>query len=123
MAWRELRRRWLRGASHGGVGAGEGERTANAGAAGEGAGAAGAGNVGEGDADEEAAGGGIEDEWSPSDAEPLLYINCGGHEGLPSMLRRYERQGLLRAGERPVELLAQVQHACGVDDLYIGDLS
>ena len=123
MAWRELRRRWLRGASDGGVGASEGERTASAGAAGEGAGAAGAGNVGEGDADEEAAGGGIEDEWSPSDAEPLLYINCGGHEGLPSMLRRYERQGLLRAGERPVELLAQVQRACGVDDLYIGDLS
>ena len=57
-------------------------------------------------------------EWSPSAAEPLLYINCGGHEGLPltltltltptptltrtltlarheglpSMLRRYARQ-------------------------------
>ena len=79
--------------------------------------------AGEGGAGEGGAGEGVEDEWSPSDAEPLLYINCGGHEGLPSMLRRYERQGLLRAGERPVELLAQVQRACGVDDLYIGDLS
>ena len=25
-------------------------------------------------------------EWSPSAAEPLLYINCGGHEGLPLTL-------------------------------------
>ena len=33
------------------------------------------------------------------------------------------RQGLLRAGERPVELLAQVQRTCGVNDLYVGDLS
>ena len=77
MAWRELRRRWLRGASDGGVGASEGE-----GAAGEGEGAAGMELAGEGGAGE----------WSPSAAEPLLYINCGGHEGLPSMLRRYERQ-------------------------------
>lgn len=123
MAWRELRRRWLRGASDGGVGAGEGERNASAGAAGEGEGAAAVGAAGEEAAGERGAGEGVEDEWSPSDAEPLLYINCGGHEGLPSMLRRYERQGLLRAGERPVELLAQVQRACGVDDLYIGDLS
>ena len=33
------------------------------------------------------------------------------------------RQGLLRAGERPLELLAQVQRNCGVNDLYVGDLS
>ena len=39
------------------------------------------------------------------------------------MLHRYARQGLLREGERPLELLAQVQRNCGVDDLYIGDLS
>ena len=33
------------------------------------------------------------------------------------------RQGLLRAGERPDELLAQVQRTCGINDLYVGDLS
>ena len=33
------------------------------------------------------------------------------------------RQGLLRAGERPDELLAQVQRTCGVNHLYVGDLS
>ena len=33
------------------------------------------------------------------------------------------RQGLLRAGERPLELLAQVQRTCGINDLYVGDLS
>ena len=39
------------------------------------------------------------------------------------MLHHYARQGLLLEGERPLELLAQVQRTCGVDDLYIGDLS
>ena len=61
MAWRELRRRWLRG--------GSAERGA------EGEGAAGVGAADEGGR-----------EWSPSAAEPLLYINCGGHEGLPLTL-------------------------------------
>ena len=91
MAWRELRRRWLRGGSDGGVGSGEGAGIAGAGATDEGEGAAGAG-AGEGVASEGGAGEGGAGEWSPSAAEPLLYINCGGHEGLPSMLRRYERQ-------------------------------
>ena len=61
VAWRELRRRWLRG--------GSAERAA------EGEGAAGVGAADEGGR-----------EWSPSAAEPLLYINCGGHEGLPLTL-------------------------------------
>ena len=41
----------------------------------------------------------------------------------PSTVSIYLRQGLLRVGERPVDLLAQVQRDCGVNDLYIGDLS
>jgi hypothetical protein len=37
-----------------------------------------------------------------------LYIHTGGHEGLPSQLRRYARAGLLRAGEED-EVLAEVR--------------
>lgn len=49
------------------------------------------------------------------DAEPppvapptWLYIHTGGHEGLPSQLRRYARAGLLRAGEED-EVAAEVR--------------
>jgi len=78
VAWRELRRRWLRGGSDERGAEGEGaaagpKAAAERGAEGEGA-------AGVGAADE----GGRE--WSPSAAEPLLYINCGGHEGLPLTL-------------------------------------
>ena len=34
-----------------------------------------------------------------------LYIHCGGLEGLPTSLRRYERAGLLREGESAEDAL------------------
>lgn len=46
-----------------------------------------------------------EREW-PTDSS-LLYINCGGQEGLPSQLRRYQRKGLLAAGETAASALEQ----------------
>jgi 1-aminocyclopropane-1-carboxylate deaminase/D-cysteine desulfhydrase-like pyridoxal-dependent ACC family enzyme len=46
---------------------------------------------------------------SPAVLQPTwLYIHTGGHEGLPSQLRRYARAGLLRAGEEE-EVAEEVQ--------------
>ena len=38
----------------------------------------------------------------------------GGHEGLPGMLRRYARLGLLREGETPESMLEEAEEACRV---------
>lgn len=38
----------------------------------------------------------------------VLYVNCGGHEGLYSQLCRYRRKGLLCDGEDPQLLLHEV---------------
>ena len=88
VAWREVRRRWL--------GGGDGD--------------------GGGDADADADGGKSNGDygWRPSKSEPLLYVNCGGHEGLRSMLRRYGRLALLGEGETAEALLAEAEGACGV---------
>ena len=97
VAWREVRRRWL---DHGSVG-------------GDGGGGGGSADGGEGGGGGGGSGG-EEGGWRPSAAEPLLYVNCGGHEGLRSMLRRYGRLALLGEGETPEALLTQAEAACGV---------
>ena len=52
------------------------------------------------------------DSWLHPGARPhpakLLYVNCGGHEGLPSQLMRYRRAGLLD-GEEPEDVLETVK--------------
>ena len=48
-------------------------------------------------------------------ADATLYVHCGGVEGLGSSLRRYERAGLLRPGERAEDALAEAARAAGVD--------
>ena len=45
-------------------------------------------------------------------ADATLYVHCGGLEGLGTSLKRYERAGLLRAGEDAAAALATArQHA------------
>ena len=96
VAWRELRRRWLRGEGEGG---GDGDSDGD----------------GAGDGEEPRVGGGAA--WRPSATAPLLYVNCGGHEGLPGMLRRYARLGLLREGETPESMLEEAEEACRATEL------
>lgn len=49
-----------------------------------------------------------------SSGETVLYVNAGGHEGLGTSLRRYERAGLLRAGESAEAALEEALAASGV---------
>ena len=48
-------------------------------------------------------------------ARPTLYVNAGGHEGLGTSLRRYQRAGLLRAGETAEGALAEALSASGAE--------
>ena len=47
--------------------------------------------------------------------ETVLYVNAGGHEGLGTLLRRYERAGLLRKGESAEAALEEALAATGVE--------
>ena len=48
----------------------------------------------------------------PTDA--TLYVHCGGLEGLGTSLRRYQRSGLLRAGESAEAALTEARKAAAV---------